>query len=50
MHGFRNPNPRTVRWIEMFALKSGGAVAMDEITARELAMAFGLGLKARGEP
>ncbi len=40
MHGFRNPNSRTVRWIEMFALKSGGAVAMDEAAAREMAMAF----------
>ena len=41
MHGFRNPNARTVRWIEMFALKSGGAIAMDETSARELAMMFG---------
>jgi quercetin dioxygenase-like cupin family protein len=40
MHGFRNPNARTVRWIELFALKSGGAVAMDENAARELAMMF----------
>jgi quercetin dioxygenase-like cupin family protein len=48
MHGFRNPNSRTVRWIELFALKSAGAVAMDETAARELAMMFGLGLKAQG--
>jgi hypothetical protein len=40
MHGFHNPNGRTVRWIELFALKSGGAVAIDEATARELAMLF----------
>jgi quercetin dioxygenase-like cupin family protein len=40
MHGFHNPNARTVRWIELFTLKSGGAVAMDEATARELAMMF----------
>ena len=40
MHGFRNPNSRTVRWIELFALKSGGAVAMEETAAGELAMAF----------
>jgi quercetin dioxygenase-like cupin family protein len=40
MHGFRNTNSRTVRWIELFALKSGGAVAMDETAARELAMMF----------
>lgn len=50
MHGFRNPNSRTVRWIELFALKSGGAVAMDETAARELARAFALGsgLKTQG--
>jgi hypothetical protein len=49
MHGFRNPNARTVRWIEMFALKSGGAaVAMDETAARELAMTFGSGLRTQG--
>ena len=40
MHGFRNPNGRTVRWIELFALKSGSAVAMDEAAARALAMMF----------
>ena len=40
MHGFHNPNARTVRWIELFVLKTGGAVAMDEATARELAMMF----------
>jgi quercetin dioxygenase-like cupin family protein len=40
MHGFRNPNARTVRWIELFALKSGNAGAIDETTARELAMMF----------
>jgi len=38
-HGFHNPNTRTVRWIEMFALK-GSAVAMDEKAARALALAF----------
>ena len=48
MHGFRNPNGRTVRWIELFALKSGNGVAMDETDARELAMMFGSGLKAQG--
>jgi quercetin dioxygenase-like cupin family protein len=44
MHGFRNPNARMVRWIELFALKSGGAVAMDESAARELAIALGSSL------
>ena len=39
-HGFHNPKSRTVRWIEMFALKGAGAVAMDEKAARELALAF----------
>jgi len=39
-HGFHNPNNRTVRWIEMFALKGSGAVAMDEKAARELALAL----------
>jgi quercetin dioxygenase-like cupin family protein len=42
MHGFHNPNDRTVRWIEVFALKSGGAVAMDEHAARELAVALAM--------
>lgn len=40
MHGFHNPNDRTVRWIEMFALKSSTARAIDEKTARQLALAF----------
>ena len=40
MHGFHNPNARTARWIEWFALKSGGAVAIDETSARELAIAL----------
>jgi hypothetical protein len=40
MHGFSNPNARTVRWIELFALKTGNAVALDEKSARELAMVF----------
>ena len=40
MHGFSNPNARTVRWIELFALKTGNGVAMDESAARELAIAF----------
>jgi len=39
-HGFHNPNDRTVRWIEMFALKSGSGVAMDENAARALAIAL----------
>ena len=40
MHGFHNPNARTVRWVELFALKTGGAVALDEKAARELALAL----------
>lgn len=40
MHGFHNPNDRTVRWIEMFALKSSTARRIDEKTARQLALAF----------
>jgi quercetin dioxygenase-like cupin family protein len=40
VHGFSNPNARTVRWIELFALKTANAVALDEKSARELAMAF----------
>ena len=40
MHGFHNPNARTARWIELFALKSGGAVAIDETSARALAIAL----------
>ena len=40
MHGFSNPNARTVRWVELFALKTGNAVALDEKSARELAMVF----------
>jgi hypothetical protein len=40
MHGFHNPNARTVRWVEFFALKTGSAVALDEHAARELALAF----------
>jgi len=40
VHGFSNPNARTVRWIELFALKTANAVALDEKNARELAMAF----------
>lgn len=43
MHGFHNPNARTARWIELFALKSGGAVALDETAARELAIALAKG-------
>jgi len=39
-HGFRNPNNRTVRWIELFALKGTGAVAMDENAAQALAVAL----------
>jgi hypothetical protein len=48
MHGFRNPNARTVRWIEMFALKSAGGVAMDESTARDLAKMLGSSFKPQG--
>jgi quercetin dioxygenase-like cupin family protein len=40
MHGFHNPNDRTVRWVEMFALKSPTANAIDEKTARQLALAL----------
>jgi quercetin dioxygenase-like cupin family protein len=40
MHGFSNPNARTVRWVELFALKTGNTVAPDEKSARELAMVF----------
>jgi hypothetical protein len=40
MHGFHNPNARTVRWIELFALKPGNAIVMDENAARDLAKAF----------
>lgn len=40
MHGFSNPNARTVRWIELFALKTGNGVALDESAARELALAL----------
>src|ERR1051325_9929267 len=39
-HGFHNPNDRTVRWIEVFALKAGSGVAMDEKAARALAIAL----------
>src|SRR5215208_3889643 len=46
VHGFHNPNARTVRWIEMFALKSGGGVAMDESAGRALAVA----LAGKGRP
>jgi quercetin dioxygenase-like cupin family protein len=42
VHGFHNPNDRTVRWVEFFALKSGGAVALDENAARELALALAI--------
>src|SRR6266581_6637232 len=40
VHGFSNPNARTVRWIELFALKTGNGVALDESAGRELALAF----------
>jgi quercetin dioxygenase-like cupin family protein len=40
MHGFHNPNARTVRWVELFALKTGNAVALDEDAGRELALAL----------
>ena len=40
MHGFHNPNARTVRWVEVFALKSANGVALDESSARALAIAF----------
>lgn len=39
-HGFHNPNDRTVRWIEVFALKTASARAIDENTARALAIAL----------
>ena len=40
MHGFHNPNARTVRWVELFALKTGTAVALDESAGRAIALAF----------
>jgi quercetin dioxygenase-like cupin family protein len=40
VHGFHNPNNRTVRWVEVFALKSTTAGGMDENAARQLALAF----------
>ena len=40
MHGFHNPNNRTVRWVEVFALKSATARTIDEKTARQLALTF----------
>ena len=40
MHGFSNPNARTVRWIELFALKTGNGVALDESAGRALALAL----------
>jgi quercetin dioxygenase-like cupin family protein len=40
MHGFHNPNARTVRWVELFALKTGNAVAIDEGAARLLVTAL----------
>jgi hypothetical protein len=40
MHGFHNPNARTVRWVEFFALKTGNAVALDESAGRAIALAF----------
>ena len=40
VHGFHNPNDRTVRWVELFALKGSTARAIDEKTARQLALAF----------
>lgn len=42
VHGFHNPNGRTVRWVEFFTLKSTGAVALDETAARELAVALAI--------
>ena len=48
LHGFSNPNARTVRWIELFALKPGNGVAMDESAGRELAFAFASS-KAEGQ-
>ena len=41
MHGFHNPNDRTVRWVEVFALKTANPVAMDDTAARQLAIALG---------
>ena len=40
MHGFHNPNNRTVRWVELFALKGATARTIDEKTARQMALAF----------
>ena len=40
MHGFHNPNARIARWVELFALKTGSGVAIDENAARELAVAL----------
>jgi hypothetical protein len=40
MHGFHNPNDRTVRWVELFALKTGTAVAADASAVRALAQAL----------
>lgn len=40
VHGFHNPNNRTVRWVEVFALKGATAGVMDENAARELAVAL----------
>lgn len=42
VHGFHNPNARTVRWVELFALKSAGAVALDGNAARDLAVALAI--------
>ena len=47
VHGFSNPNARTVRWIELFALKTGNAVALDEKSARELALALSSKVEGR---
>ena len=47
VHGFHNPNARTVRWVELFALKSAGAVALDENAARELAVALAISSPGR---
>lgn len=40
MHAFSNPNARPARWIELFALKTGNPVALDESAARALALAL----------
>jgi len=40
MHGFHNPNARTVRWVEVFALKTTNGVALDESTGHALAQAW----------